>query len=318
MSSIHSKSTLTNASRTNSTITAPSPISDNDVLVAILCVGAASSPAVTPPAGWTEITPTGWPMTFSKADPWEVKVHLYWHLASSESGNYTFSHSAANTEAIMYAVSGANTTTPFSPNPTGATGTGLTSTATGLTTPNNNSLVIFCAADWDGYGAGGTSPPSGTTPTFTEDYDGTNVGVFYAASGVLATAGATGNESISNSNIAGNPWSAGLISVQTGAGTGPTVTAFTIPATTFGQIITISSFTATDDVGVTGYLVNESASTPSATAIGWLASAPSTYKTSNWGSVTLYAWAKDVDGNVSSSMSASTILTSASGAWLHI
>ena len=43
---IGSTSTVTNAQRTNTTITAPSGIANNDVLVALLLIGAASAPTV--------------------------------------------------------------------------------------------------------------------------------------------------------------------------------------------------------------------------------------------------------------------------------
>jgi hypothetical protein len=54
---------------------------------------------------------------------------------------------------------------------------------------------------------------------------------------------------------------------------------------------------------------NESAATPSATAGGWLASAPTSYTFATAGAKTLYAWAKDAAGNVSASRSASVTIT---------
>ena len=91
--------------------------------------------------------------------------------------------------------------------------------------------------------------------------------------------------------------------------TAPTVTAFVIPSTSSSLTVSISTFTATDAVGVTGYLVNESASTPSAGSGSWVGSAPTTYTFSTEGAKTLYAWAKDADGNVSTSLSDSVTIT---------
>jgi peptidoglycan/xylan/chitin deacetylase (PgdA/CDA1 family) len=91
--------------------------------------------------------------------------------------------------------------------------------------------------------------------------------------------------------------------------TPPTVTAFTIPATATSVTVPITSFTATDNVGVTGYLVNESATAPSATTGGWLATAPTSYTFTTAGSKILYAWAKDAAGNVSASRSDSVTIT---------
>ncbi|MGH9161665.1 MAG: DUF4082 domain-containing protein, partial [Vicinamibacteraceae bacterium] len=87
--------------------------------------------------------------------------------------------------------------------------------------------------------------------------------------------------------------------------TPPTITAFTVPSTTNTLTVAITSFTATDSVGVTGYLVNESPSKPSASAGGWTSAAPANYTFGSSGAKTLYAWAKDGAGNVSASVSRS-------------
>ena len=60
--------------------------------------------------------------------------------------------------------------------------------------------------------------------------------------------------------------------------------------------------TASDNVGVTGYLVTESSTKPSATAAGWTSAKPASYTFASAGAKTLYAWAKDAAGNVSSSL----------------
>ena len=88
---------------------------------------------------------------------------------------------------------------------------------------------------------------------------------------------------------------------------------FTIPATATSLTVAITSFTATDNVGVTGYLVTQSSTTPSASATGWSATAPNSYTAGATGTVTLYAWAKDAAGNVSASRSASVTITISTG-----
>ncbi|MBZ0155614.1 MAG: Ig-like domain-containing protein [Alphaproteobacteria bacterium] len=85
--------------------------------------------------------------------------------------------------------------------------------------------------------------------------------------------------------------------------TPPTVTSFSIPLTSNSLTVLISVFSATDNTGVTGYLLTETASTPSATDPGWSATPPSSYTFSSAGAKTLYAWAKDAAGNISSSRS---------------
>jgi len=88
--------------------------------------------------------------------------------------------------------------------------------------------------------------------------------------------------------------------------TPPQVTAFAIPGTAASLTVPISTFTATDNVGVTGYALSESNSAPGS---GWAGSAPTSYTFATAGSKTLYAWAKDVVGNVSPSRNASVTIT---------
>jgi hypothetical protein len=90
--------------------------------------------------------------------------------------------------------------------------------------------------------------------------------------------------------------------------TPPTVTGFVVPGTAAALTVPITSFTATDDVAVTGYLVNESATAPSASDPGWANAVPADYAFASEGSKTLYAWAKDAAGNVSASRSASVVV----------
>jgi hypothetical protein len=91
--------------------------------------------------------------------------------------------------------------------------------------------------------------------------------------------------------------------------TKPVVTAFYIPSTSTSLLVSVTSFTASDDKAVTGYLVTESSTTPLAGNAGWVSSAPTSYSFANEGTKTLYAWAKDATGNVSASMSAQVVIT---------
>lgn len=121
-----------------------------------------------------------------------------------------------------------------------------------------------------------------------------------------------------NSYDSGNPTASahGEVSVNTNSftvvapadTTVPVLSAFTLPATATSLTVAVSSFTATDNVGVTGYLITTSATAPAASATGWTATAP-TSVTAVAGSNTFYAWAKDAAGNVSLSKSASVTVT---------
>ena len=103
------------------------------------------------------------------------------------------------------------------------------------------------------------------------------------------------------------------ISLPAGDTTAPSVTGFSIPSTSTSLTVPITSFTATDNVGVTGYMINGSSSKPSANAAGWSATPSLNYSFSSVGTKTLYAWAKDAAGNVSAGRSASVTITSGGG-----
>ena len=93
----------------------------------------------------------------------------------------------------------------------------------------------------------------------------------------------------------------------------PTITAFSLPATAATLTVAISSLTATDDVGVTGFMLKESGVNPSAGDAGWAAGAPTQYTFASAGISTLYAWAKDAAGNVSAAASAQVDTTASQG-----
>ncbi|HBG04911.1 MAG TPA: filamentous hemagglutinin, partial [Geobacter sp.] len=54
----------------------------------------------------------------------------------------------------------------------------------------------------------------------------------------------------------------------------PVVGTFTLPATATSLTVPVSALTATDNVAVTGYLINQVATAPTAVAAGWTATAP--------------------------------------------
>jgi len=91
--------------------------------------------------------------------------------------------------------------------------------------------------------------------------------------------------------------------------TAPTMSSFTMPTTSTSLAVAISALAATDAVGVTGYLVTESSTKPSATASGWSTGAPTSFTFSGTGTRTAYAWAKDAAGNVSNSLSRTVTIT---------
>jgi hypothetical protein len=129
--------------------------------------------------------------------------------------------------------------------------------------------------------------------------------------GTIATQDSDGDtfNNITEINAGTFPGNAASKPAPTGDTTAPVVTAFSIPATSSSLTVSITSLTATDAVGVTGYLLTETSAKPSATAGGWSASKPANYTFASAGAKTLYAWAKDAAGNVSNSLSASVTIT---------
>jgi len=82
-------------------------------------------------------------------------------------------------------------------------------------------------------------------------------------------------------------------------GTAPTVTSFTATTPSTSLNIPLTSFTASDNIAVTGYMITTSSTAPLAGDGGWTGTAPATYTIGSDGTYTLYPWAKDAAGNVS-------------------
>ena len=204
--------------RTNTTCTAPSGIQNGDVLLIAFAIGASSSaPTATAPAGFASVAGT-YPVDVT-VNGFNVDTRVWYKIASGESGDYTITHATASSQCYIVAVSGGSSAQPAS---TTNQGTANVTTALSITPVANESLVVFIGQDWADT-ATALSPPTGTTPTFTERLDpGTTAGVLYVANGVLATAGATGNKTMLNNNTGGgNSGWAGIMVVIEAAGGGP-------------------------------------------------------------------------------------------------
>jgi len=93
----------------------------------------------------------------------------------------------------------------------------------------------------------------------------------------------------------------------------PVVTSFIVPSAATSLTVSVTAFTASDNVGVTGYLLSQTSSKPAPSDTGWTASPPTSYTFSISGNRTLYAWAKDAAGNVSDPVSTTIALTVKTG-----
>lgn len=195
------RSSTTGASadaRTNTVLTAPSGILDLDILLAGLVTShLTTTPTPTPPAGFTRI---GTELSYSSGG-YQTKLGLWWKRASSESGSYTFSHSSADCQGWIGAYSGCLVSGTPVGTPSQNSGTGTTTTGTGIVTGAPNSVIFYAATDFN-WGAG-LAPPTGMTERLDGDW--------YLAEQLIASAGATGNRTQTNSNGAGDPWLAYMV-----------------------------------------------------------------------------------------------------------
>lgn len=192
---------------------APASIANGDVLFIYhfeLSLSLAAPPTPTAPAGFT-LAPGTWPLVNTLNGATNARVWLWYKIASGESGNYTVTHTSCINRGIIARVTGANTADPFDPDPTQNTGTGVTTTFTGLTTTIDSCLEMAFGQDNNDKALNLTAP-TGTTPTFTERID--DIHGNYLATGNLSPAAASGNKTMTNNSNAGQPWLAVLVSVQ--------------------------------------------------------------------------------------------------------
>lgn len=207
---LRSSSSLAYGSRTNSIVTAPAGIQNGDVLLYTMFLGITGTAiTATPPTGFVACSGGTFPIALTDGS-FNARAYVWYKIASSESGDYTSTHTAGSSSATMLAISGGTGTPACTTN----NGTGGTTTATGLTTSANDSLVAFVGWDWADT-ANNVTPPTGATPTFSEVLDLT---ITYVATGVLATAGATGDKTITNNSTGGHAWGGVLVAVEAAGG----------------------------------------------------------------------------------------------------
>jgi hypothetical protein len=214
----------TYASRTNTTVTAPTGIANGDILLGfILTATAGTPPTPSLPSGFSQIGST---TDVSGAGGFVVRAVWCIKVASGESGDYTFTHSSTSSQGWIGRFSGCDTTTPQDATSTYNSASGsagnTTTTWTGLTTVTNGALLVAMEHDF-GDSANNLSAPSGMT-------ERRDTSIHYVATEVFATAGATGNRTHTNNNVGGggnDAWQARLVALRPATGG-----AYTLDATT--------------------------------------------------------------------------------------
>lgn len=201
---VNQSTLVTGAARTSSTLTAPASIADNDIL--IWCLLCDTNGTVTLPTGFTNFT--GSPYNNASYVSAALWIFVAWKRASSESGDYTGSHTSRSTAGYMAAYRGCVTSgTPTDATPTTNQGTSTTATWTGVTTATDGTM-LFC------YGNGDTTRNTSSS-TMTERLDmntAPDAGMVYDV--VQTTAGATGNKT---ATITSQNWMTFLVPLKIAA-----------------------------------------------------------------------------------------------------
>lgn len=150
-----------------------------------------------------------------------MNVYVWEKDDAGDAGSFTTTHASTGTAAYVARYSGAAAGVATD-NPIAVTGNGSTTAgspvdlvAPTVTTVVDGSMVIDQFCTWDGSAA--TSPPAGTTPTFTERFESFG-NAFYVCDGPLTPAGATGTKTPST-QCSQNGWIANQIVLEAaGAG----------------------------------------------------------------------------------------------------
>jgi hypothetical protein len=164
--------------------------------------------------------------------------------------------------------------------------------------PTNGSpiaITVTFSENVTGFTSGDITPGNGTVSGFAGSGASYSFDLTPSTNGSVTAdiAASVAQDSAGNNNTAATQFS------RTYDNTAPTVATFTVTTPSNSLNIPIPAFTASDNVGVTGYLITTSATPPSAGDSGWAGTAPTTYTVASAGSHTLYPWAKDAAGNVS-------------------
>jgi len=186
--------------------------------------------------------------------------------------------------------------------PAGATINGVQASVRGLSSGSNNAnRTIQVGLTTNGTALAGTAKTQILTATVANYALGTTSDVWGAAlTAANVNASTFGVLIRDNDTTVSGIFSIDYVSLTityTLESTKPVITTFTVPVTSSSLTISGITLAATDNIAVTGYLLNESATPPAAAAVN-LASPPTSYIAASEGAKVLYAWARDAAGNV--------------------
>lgn len=197
--------TTTYATRTNVSLNLPGSAAANFQVAIVVVSATGSPPAVTPPAGWTSL------FTATEISDGSTNRRLYGWYRQWQEGDaspVTFTHGNCTSIASIHAYSNVDGASPVDVQSSNS-GTGITSTATSLTTVRHaTERLLFIGEDWN-TGAGGRNPPSGHSERFDA--------ITYLADVATTALGVTGDVTMTNTNASGSePWQAKLVALVPG------------------------------------------------------------------------------------------------------
>ena len=288
-------------------------VSAGNLLVATVTFGHSSNampvvsvadniPSQNGGAGWTQAGSSQWDTSNCQG----VAVFYKYNTAASSGTRTVTATFGTNTGAYvgiqLQEFSGVQASSDPLDQVTGVLAASSTTPVTGSITPTTANQLVFC-----GVAATSTSPTMSAAGLYTQIQADPNH-LFASEYQVQTTATAvTGAINFSVASV--SAMVAATFKPAVSDVTAPVITGFTLPGTVDSLSIPIATLTATDDVGVTGWLINQSASTPNLSDGNWTASAPTVVHAPNAGSQTFYAWARDASGNISTSSSQSVTVT---------
>ncbi len=200
----------TTAQSTSATVTAPADILNNDLLLFLVAAVAGAAFTIDTPSGMTLVRNT----TITN-----LQASSFSKIASSESGNYTFTASGGGSPSwciTCMLIRGVDQTTPVNVSD-GATGNATDPIAPTITTTAVNCLIVCWCSQQETLAVTYTAP-SGYTER--SDLTSTNVSVAQGASTtdtkLLATASATGTATMNSTQLVASNYCAQHIAIAPG------------------------------------------------------------------------------------------------------
>lgn len=251
-----SQASLTNGSRTTTTVSMPAGVQAGDVVLVFCSTGNSASVAITPPASLSANPVVN--LSYSDTNPpWTVNMRVWRYavVGTGDPASFAFTHSSASSEACAIAFSGVDASTPLDATPATNAASGTTSTMTGLTTVTADAMLVGYRGSWDG---NAITPPAGWTERLDQP-------VTWIATRPAASPGSTGNFSVPAGNGGSYPYGTMLVALRP-ASDGPApisgALAASLPALTAG----VPTAAISGTVAVPVYTGTPSASLPSMTA----------------------------------------------------